>query len=214
MNLRRQGCSLVPCRSATPPDCRVDRTRTCSLPDRSRMLGPFELQPVVVGPGGVEPPTRRASAYRSTAELRSRMSHCVWHVRQDSNLHPAGLEAAARPVELRTCVGGRDLVDRSALLVAAPGFEPGSLAYETSVLAPGPSRSSAAAPVGFEPTSLRVTDARSAVELQRRIGDRWDSNPYVPGSQPGALPVELRPQWNEGASNPQPSACKADALPI
>lgn len=27
------------------------------------------------------------------------------HVRQDSNLHPAGLEAAARPVELRTCEG-------------------------------------------------------------------------------------------------------------
>ncbi len=36
--------------------------------------------------------------------------------------------------------GGRDSMDPSAPVVAAPGFEPGSLAYETSVLAPGPSR--------------------------------------------------------------------------
>ena len=72
------------------------------------MLCPFELQPVfVVGPGGVEPPARRASAYRSTPELRS-------------------------SIFLLAC--------QKKKVVAAPGFEPGSLAYETSVLAPGPSR--------------------------------------------------------------------------
>lgn len=60
------------------------------------------------------------------------------------------------------------------MLVAAPGVEPGSLAYETSVLASGPSRIvvvpiGMAAPVGFEPTPLRLTGARSAVELQRSM---------------------------------------------
>jgi hypothetical protein len=30
----------------------------------------------------------------------------------------------------------------------------------------------------------------------RRWGGRWDSNPRQPGSQPGALPTELRPPWS------------------
>ena len=125
------------------PQGREARLFSKQVPSPNRMDSPVFLlarQKKKVGPGGVEPPARRASAYRSTPELRSSMPRCAWHVRQDSNLHPAGLEAAARPVELRTCVGGRDLMDPSALLVAAPGVEPGSLAYETSVLAPGPSR--------------------------------------------------------------------------
>jgi hypothetical protein len=30
----------------------------------------------------------------------------------------------------------------------------------------------------------------------RKWGGRWDSNPRRPGSQPGALPAELRPPLN------------------
>ena len=73
---------------------------------------------------GVEPPRPLSSPVFKTGSVSSRI---------DS---PFLLLAQAKSKSW----GGRDLMDRSALLVAAPGVEPGSLAYETSVLAPGPSR--------------------------------------------------------------------------
>lgn len=45
-------------------------------------------------------------------------------------------------------------------------------------------------------------------------GDRWDLNPHRPGSQPGALPVELRPQRPWQDSNLRERALQTRASPL
>ncbi len=59
--------------------------------------------------------------------------------------------------------------------------------------------------VGLEPTLTGFADPRLATWLSDQ-GDRWNSNPQRPGSQPGALPIELRPQeWGVAILAPHSS---------
>ncbi len=47
--------------------------------------------------------------------------------------------------------------------------------------------------------ALKINSHRSCAPIstkQANWGGRWDSNPRRPGSQPGALPAELRPPLN------------------
>ena len=56
----------------------------------------------------------------------------------------------------------------SANLVAGPGIEPGTVAYETTVLPLHYPAIYLVEEVGFEPTSLLRTDLQSAAPLQLR----------------------------------------------
>ena len=47
----------------------------------------------------------------------------------------------------------------------------------------------------------------------RRWGERWDSNPRRPGSQPGALPAELRPPRFRPTGQPAPRPGQPAMIP-
>ena len=131
----------------------------------------------------------------SSSELRGQWTH------QGSNLAPLACRASALPAELcvlrewatenqpasardgcranggsrtRDLLRGRQMLYRLSYvrLAGAPGVEPGRR--------------------GLEPRMLAFT---SRPLVCRERGDRPGSNRQPPGSQPGALPFELRPPW-------------------
>ena len=54
----------------------------------------------------------------------------------------------------------------------------------------------------LEPKSSASTNSATFANYFRTIwGERWDSNPRQPGSQPGALPTELRPPYFNDSIN-------------
>ena len=148
------------------PQGREARLFSRQVPSPDRIDSPFFLLAVPkekAGLTGLEP-----VQIATGCSVRLSYNPCLLLDRVESNHRRVGLQPTALPLSygplvdctsgrIRTCIrrvwkpllgllsfgrvhGGRDGMDPSAPVVAAPGFEPGSLAYETSVLAPGPSR--------------------------------------------------------------------------
>ncbi len=149
------------------PQGREARLFSRQVPSPDRIDSPFFLWAAPkekAGLTGLEP-----VAFQIAAGCSVRLSYnpSLLLDRVESNHRRVGLQPTALPPSygpvclvargtsgrIRTCIRrvwkpllgplsfGRVTVSpKGPSLVAAPGFEPGSLAYETSVLAPGPSR--------------------------------------------------------------------------
>ena len=156
-----------------------------------------------------------------------------WCHSVSTTVGPARIERAPAPSERAALsVGPRAVETRLGVEPSTTGLQPASHASEMR----------AALPAGLEPaisafarqrpirldhesrsapgrTRTSVWGTRFTVWGSRRCatdawGDRRDSNPLRPASRAGSSPLRIRPPWAARDSNPQPSGCGPDALPL